>query len=129
MNSYIYEFVLFTLQTAQARNVTIDGGSKYNVPPNEITAGKTTFKSFLSGIGAASSPNLTSHALDAISGADNFNDENVTITDVFDIIVNNTREVSPTCKFPLSAYPIVLLTYPKFSRNRLESWVRTGSIF
>ena len=92
MNGAIYDFVAFVLQASQAHNLTIDGGGKYNVPSKEITIDKSTF---------GSSPNLTSYALAAISGADDFNDDNTTIKDVFDIIVNNTREVTSTCELSL----------------------------
>ena len=100
-NGIIYDFVSFVLQASQDHNVTVDGGAKYNIPPEGVAVDKTAFESFLGGTGATSSQNLTSYALAAISGADDFNDDNTTIRDVFDIVVNNTREVTPTCKFPL----------------------------
>ena len=100
MNNALYQFVAYVLQTSKAHNVTIDGGDKYNIPPAEFTIDGSVIGSFLSGTGAGPSQNLTSYALPAISGADSFNDDNVTITDVFDLIVSNTREVTPTCKSP-----------------------------
>ena len=93
MNGDIYQFVGFILQTAQAHNITIDGGAKYNVPPGVITIDNSS----LSG---TSSQNLTSYTSAAIAGADDFNDNNATIRDGFDAIVNITREVTPTCEFP-----------------------------
>ena len=99
MNGPIYEYVAFILQASKAHNVTIDGGAKYNVPSGEVTIEKTIFGSFSNRTGDDSSQNLTSYALTAISGADDFDDDNTTIRDLFDIIVNNTREISPTCKF------------------------------
>ena len=105
MNNDIYPLVALILQTAQAYNITIDGGAKYNVP-------STVDMSFLNDIGAAAPANLTSYSVDAISGADTLVDDSVTIKDVFDVIVNITREVTPTCgSSTVRSYPLVLLTY------------------
>ena len=105
MNNDIYPLVALILQTAQAYNITIDGGAKYNVP-------STVDMSFLNDIGAAAPENLTSYSLDAIAGADILVDDSVTIKDVFDVIVNITREVTPTCgSSTVRSYPLVLLTY------------------
>jgi len=94
VNGFIYRFAGFVLQTSQARNITIDGIHNYIVPSGDFTISE----SLLREIGALPSPNLTSYTQSAISGADNFNDGDATIRDVFDMIVNNTREVTPTCK-------------------------------
>ncbi|KAF9644641.1 hypothetical protein BDM02DRAFT_3121546, partial [Thelephora ganbajun] len=91
VNSYLYQSVAFALQASQVHNVTIDGGAKHNIPSGEFTIDKS-----LSETGATSSQNLTSYTIAAIVGADGFNDNNTTIRDVFDIIVNITREVTPT---------------------------------
>ena len=97
VNTDVYQFVTYILQTAQANNVTIDGGVKYNVPPGQVTTD-----------GAAVPQNLTSYSLVAISGADDFNDGDATIKDLFDVIVNNTREATPTCEPPvICSYPLV----------------------
>ena len=121
MNSDIYTFVASILQIAQAHNVTVDGSARYNVPSGTIDA---------SSLSDAPSPNLTSYTEAAIVGADDFNDGSTTITDVFDIIVNITRQATPTCEFPIvRLYLFVLLTLPQSSRNRLESWVRTEDTF
>ena len=118
-NGDIYQFVGFILQTAQAHNITIDGGARYNVPPGEFTISSD-----------APSSNLTSYTAVAIGGADDFSDGDVTIKDVFDVIVNNTREVTATCElFTIRLYLFILLTRPKLSRNRLERWVRKGGHF
>ena len=101
VNGPIYEFVAFVLQASKAHNLTIDGGAKYNVPSEEVTIDKATLEPFLNWAGGDSSQDLTSYTIAAISGADDFNDDNTTITDLFNSIVNNTREVSPTCKFSL----------------------------
>ena len=95
VNSYVYQFLGLVLQASRAYNVTIDGGAKYNVPSGEFTIDQ----SILSELGVTSSPNLTSYTIAAISGADDFNDDNATIRDVFDTIVSVTREVTPSCKF------------------------------
>ena len=110
----------FVLQTSRAHNVTVNGGAKYNLPPGEFTIDQ----SFLSEIGVTSSPSLTSYTAAAIAGADDFNDDDTSIRDVFDIIVSVTREITPSCKPPIiRSYPFVLLS-PKSSRNRLEPYVR-----
>ena len=120
VNTDIYQLVTYILQTAQANNVTIDGGVKYNVPSGQVTID-----------GAAVPQNLTSYSTAAISGADNFNDDDATIEDLFDALVNNTREITPTCEFPvIYSYPLVPLTRPESSsRNPLESWVSHGHAF
>ena len=106
MNGLVYQIVALVLQASQAHNVTINGGHKYNIPSGNITINPSPF-------GATSAPNLTSYSTAAISGADDFNDDNTTIRDLFDIIVNTTREVTPTCKFPIvHSYLTVLLTHP-----------------
>jgi len=96
-NDYFYPLVALVLQGSQAHNVTVGEGVEYNVPSGEVTFGEAALGAWG---GATPSRNLTSNALSAISGADNFNDDNTTIRDLFDIIVSNTREVTPTCKFP-----------------------------
>jgi hypothetical protein len=89
VNGDAYTYAAFVLQTAQAANVIIPGGKNYNVPSGNITFGDT---------GDASPPSLTSYTRIAIAGADDFNDAGVTIKDVFDVIVEITREVTPTCE-------------------------------
>ena len=119
VNDDIYRFVGFILQTAQAHNITIDGGARYNVPPGEFTISSD-----------APSSNLTSYTAVAIGGADDFSDGDVTIKDVFDVIVNNTREVTATCElFAIRLHLFVLLTRPGLSRNRLDYWVSKGEHF
>ena len=121
MNGATYDIVAYILQVSQAHNITIEGSGKYNVPSQEIIIDPSVF---------GTPDNLTSYATAAISGADDFNDGNTTIKDVFDIIVNNTREVTPTCEFSFFTHLFVPLTWPESSRNGLESWVRAGgSIF
>lgn len=90
VNGEIYQFVAFVLQASQAHNITIDGGAKYNVPSGSIV---------INGMGKTSTPNLTSYATAAIIGADDFNDDNTTLDGLFDIIVNTTRQVTPSCMF------------------------------
>jgi hypothetical protein len=86
--------VAFILQAPQAHYVTIDGG-KYNVPSGEITLDESIF---------GFPQNLTSYALEAVSGADDFNDDNTAIDEgMLNSLVNNTRDVAPTCEFSLFA--------------------------
>ena len=100
INGDVYQLLVVLAQIAQAHNVTVSGGARYTVPSVEISLDKT----FLSNSGAAPAPapNLTSYSSVAISGADNFNDDGVTIKDVFDTIVDVTRDVSSACEFPIA---------------------------
>ena len=119
MSDGVYQFVGFILQTAQAHNIMIDGCPKYNAPSGEFTISSEV-----------PSPNLTAYTATAITGADDFSDGDVTIRDVFDVVVNNTREVTSACEFfAIRLYLFVLLTHPKMSRNRLVYWVSKGGHF
>ena len=118
-NNEVYQLIGLILQTAAAHNVTLDGDAKFNVPSEKFALDESR----LGGNGAAPGA-LTSYSSAAIAGADNFNDASATISDVFDIIVENTRQVTPTCEFSVRSYPFVLLTHPKSSRYRLDPWVR-----
>jgi hypothetical protein len=89
VNIDLYQTVALILQIAQAHNVTVPGGHQYNVPSGNITS-PTSSTQFGPAI---------SYSTEAIMGADNFNDDETTIKDLFDIIVQTTREVSPTCMF------------------------------
>ena len=100
MNSGLYQIAALVLQTAQAHNVTIPGGKRYNVPSGNITIDNDT----------ASTPTLTSYSTTAISGADDFRDNNTEIKDLFDTIVEITRDITPTCEFPTTPpYPFVFI--------------------
>lgn len=89
VNGPLYQYVALVLQASQAHNVTAPGCRKYNVPSGNITI-ENPMDTFY--------PNVITYSQFAISGADNFNDYNTTVKDVFDIVVKTTREVSPTCK-------------------------------
>jgi hypothetical protein len=90
VNTVIYDGVALILQAAQALNIPPPEGHKYNVPSGNISPNVT---------GDEPPPTLTSYSQAAIAGADNFMDSDVTIKDVFDVIVSTTREVTPTCRF------------------------------
>ena len=90
VNGFLYEYVALILQASQAYNVTIPGCRKYNVPGGNITTDDTVENSY---------PIRVSYSQAAIAGADNFNDTSATIRDIFDIFVENTRELTPTCVF------------------------------
>ena len=107
----------FLLQTAKAHNIPV---GQYNIPSEPIVLHEPP----------AAPPNLTSYTGAAIPGADNFNDDKVTIKDVFGVIVDNTRNETPTCESPIvCSYLFVWLTHLESSRNCLVYWVRTsGSI-
>ena len=100
MNTDLYSIVALVLQATQALNITVPGGRKYNVPTGNFTLS--------SNITGTSTPALTSYSPVAIAGADDFADGSVTIKDIFDIIVSNTREVTPTCEFStVSLRPLI----------------------
>ena len=106
MNTFVYEIVVLVLQSAQAHNVTVPGGNKYNVPPENIP---NPISSIVPGSGTVS--NLTIYSPAAIIGADDFRDNQTTIEDIFDIIVQTTREITPTCMFAIvGSYPFDSLT-------------------
>ena len=91
MNTYLYEVVALVLQSAQAHNITFPEGEKYNVPSENIT---DPTPPAVPGTGPVS--NLTAYSMEAIAGADDFRDNQTTIKDIFDIIVQTTREITPT---------------------------------
>ena len=119
MNGDMYQLVVLILQAAKAHNITVGGGSQYNVPSGNFTFNPPSVP--------ATSGSLTSYTQAAICGADNFNDDGVIVRDVFDTIVDVTREITPTCEFPIvRSHVFVYSPAPKSSRNRLDSWVRTS---
>ena len=117
VNGDVYSAVTIILRIAEAHNVTIPGSRKYNIPTGNISLS-----------GSDSTPTLVSYTSAAIAGADDFSDSGVTIKDVFDVIVSNTREVTPTCEFSVISLRHVLLTYLRSSWNSLVAWVRTELI-
>ena len=128
MNGFLYEFVGLALQASQAHNSTVPGGRKYNIPSENITIDDTV---------SATSQGMTSYSLAAISGADDVNDGNTTIKDIFDAIVETTREVTPTCKScNIHSCMFILLTQPsiksepcghlgKYDKNRVDPYLLT----
>ena len=92
MNDLLYGYVSLVLQAAQAHNVAIPGGRKYQVP-----SGNVTLEDPINAISAI----RTSYSLNAISGADNFHDGSATIRDILDSVVETTRNVSSTCELPI----------------------------
>ena len=106
VNTYVYEFVAVVLQSAQAHNVTVPGGDKYNVPSENI-ADPTPPTVLRSGPVL----NLTDYSTAAIIGTDGFRDNQTTIKDIFGVIVQITREVTPTCTFAIvGSFPFDSLT-------------------
>ena len=93
MNNEVYPVLVSLLQLAQAQNVPVPGGRHYNLPSQNITHPIPP--------DVISPPGLTSYAWVAISSADDFEDSKTTIKDIFDIIVETTREVTATCEFPV----------------------------
>ena len=88
-------------QVAQAHSVSLsnDKGIVYHVPSETVE-----FDAYLMWPGSAPPGTLRSFAFDAIIGADNTDDTAVTMKDVFDVIVNTTRKVSPSCKRSVSRF-------------------------
>ena len=92
VNNEVYPTLVNILQIAQTHNVTVPGGRRYDVPSDNVT------DSILQDFNSPKS-SLTSYSQVAIAGADDFWDNTTTIKDIFDIIVETTREVTPTCEF------------------------------
>jgi len=113
VNGYIYQFVALVLQTAQANNVTVPGGDTYNFPSVNITDPTE-------GVDPGTTPvsNLTSYTTAAIIGADDFSNGKTTINDVFDMIVQVTRNVTPTCMF-LTVGSCMLVPLTLFRPNQV----------
>lgn len=102
MNTYIYQTVAIVLQISQAHNITVPGGHTYNIPSGNIT---------LTPPNTGPASNLTSYSIAAITGADDFTDNQTTIKDIFDTLVQDTRELTPSCMFPVvDSYPFASLT-------------------
>ena len=99
MNDEVYPTLVNILQIAQAHNVTAPEGRHYNVPSDNFP--DPILQEF-------SSPesDLTSYSQVAIAGADDFWDDNTTIKDIFDIIVETTRDVTPTCELSVIISPL-----------------------
>ena len=116
VNNELFQLATSILQTAQAHDVTLSGGAKYNVPSGDFSIDET----LLSALGAAAPDNLTSYALAAICGADNFNDDSATIKDLFDALVSNTRQVTPSCESRVT-YLLVSIHFVDSTPNQVGS--------
>ena len=113
VNGYIYQFVALILQIAQANNVTVPGGGTYNVPSVNITDPTGPVDP-----GTTPVSNLTSYTTAAVIGADDFGNGKTTINDVFDMIVQVTRNVTPTCMF-LTVGSCMLVPLTLFRPNQV----------
>lgn len=113
MNSYIYQLVAVVLQTAQAHNITVPGGDKYNVPSVNITDPTGPVDP-----GTVPASNLASYTTEAISGADDFRDGKTTVKDIFDIMVQTTRKVTSTC-MSLIVGPCIFVPLTPFRSNKV----------
>lgn len=82
-------------QVAKAHNISLseDKSIVYQVPSEKVEFDPSLMlpSDFHPGT-------LKSFAFDAIIGADNNHDAAVTMKDVFDVIVDSTRTVSPSCE-------------------------------
>jgi len=88
-NNDVYPLIALIHQTAQAHNITLKTGLKINVPSEKVTFDKRRLEKRAPGA-------LTSYSQAAIAGADNTHDGSATVSDVFDTIVANTRQITPT---------------------------------
>jgi hypothetical protein len=110
----LYQYVALS---SQAHNTTISGGHKYNIP-----SGNITLEGPLKG---EPRPNMTMYSEYAISGADDFSDGSVTVKEVFDFVVNTTREITPTCELSNVLKPAPLRCVDpcsRSSRSYLGTW-------
>ena len=118
VNGFLYEFVGLVLQASQAHNVMAPGGCKYNVPSEKITIDNTVAEFYL---------NVISYTYVAITGVDDFNNDNMAIRETFDFLVENTQEVTPACELCCSLTYFCLTDPPQSSRNCLVTGVRMGA--
>ena len=109
VNNEVYPVVVSLLQLAQAHNVAVPGGRHYNLPSQNITHTIPQDELY--------PPGLTSYSWVAISGADDFGDSQTTIKDIFDIIIETTREVTKTCEFPV----VNSRLFDLLTRSRIKS--------
>lgn len=93
-NRALYPLVARLFQAAQAHNIPLsdDKDIVYHVPSGTVDFDASLMQSW------PPPGTLRSFAFDAIVGADNNNDDTVTMKDVFDVIINTTKTVSPSCK-------------------------------
>jgi len=93
-NETLYPFIAGIFQFAQAHNVSLsdDKSVVYHLPSQAIE-----FDPSLMWDGPPPG-SLRSFAFDAIIGADSRDDEGVTMKDVFDVIVNTTQNITPSCE-------------------------------
>jgi len=88
-NNDVAPLIALIHQTAQAHNVTLKTGLKINVPSGKVSFDRSRLAKRAPGA-------LTSYSSAAIAGADNFNDGSASVSNVFDTIVANTRQITPT---------------------------------
>jgi pimeloyl-ACP methyl ester carboxylesterase len=91
-NGDVYDLIRDIHKIARANNVTLEGGPVINIPPETSNTGR----SLLRRISGRAPGALVSYSSAAIAGADNFNDASATVSNVFDMIVENTRDITPT---------------------------------
>lgn len=125
-NEALYPLVINLFQVAQAHNVPLsdDKSIVYHVPSETVE-----FDPYLMWPGLYPPGTLRSFVFDAVVGADNTNDTWVTMRDVFDVLVDTTRNISPTCKRFVSRSqsngPLRFWLLLGYSRGSLEYRVST----
>jgi len=94
VNGALYPLLANLFQVAQKKEIPVsdDANIAYHIPSETVQ-----FNASLMWAGPPSGT-LKSFAFDAIIGADNHNDTGVKMKDVFDVIVNTTRTISPSCE-------------------------------
>ena len=94
-NDEAFNLLVLIFQAAQSLHIPYNGS--YHIPSGTTKRSAPLLRSRANGNPAQ---NLTSHAFEAIIGADNFIDieNHVVMKDVFDEIVDITRTVTPTCE-------------------------------
>ena len=97
-NEQVFPLLVLIFQTAQEHNIPYNGS--YHIPSGTVNLTASSPESGTDGFDTNPAQNLTSHAFEAIIGADDFVDieSHVVMEDVLDEIMDVTRTVSPTCE-------------------------------
>ena len=95
-NEQAFHLLIFIFQAAQALNLPYNG--TYYVPSEAVNHSASLL---MSGTSSNPAQNLTNHAFEAITGADNFVDieNHVVIKYVLGVIVDVARTVTPTVSY------------------------------
>ena len=97
-NEQVFPLLVSIFQAAQEHNIPYNGS--YHIPSGTVNLTASLLKSGTGGFDTSPAQNLTSHAFEAIFGADNFLDieNHIVMEDVLDEMMHVSRTVTPTCE-------------------------------